>query len=111
MTTSWGGTSLPDPTDISVSEDSNIVQYKVISGVLRTNELSTGIRYDISWKSITAAQFATIYGKASTYSSATLVLPEYGSFTMTPIRGTLRGSLVGGASEKHNISCSVYRPT
>ena len=111
MTTTWGGTSLPNPTDISAAEDSNIVQYKVISGVLRTNEFSTGIRYDITWSGITGEEFFTIYGKASTYSSDTMEIPGYGSFTMTPIRGSLRGSLVGGASVKHNISCSVYRLT
>ena len=111
MTTEWNGVSLPDPTDISIGENSNIVQYKTISGVLRTNELSTGVRYNLVWNSVTVAQFGAIYALATDYDSHSITLPLFGTFNVTPFGEPATGDTVGGASSKLNISCSVYRPT
>ena len=38
MTTSWGGTSLPDPTNITLLDDFAGAQFQTIDGVLHTDE-------------------------------------------------------------------------
>lgn len=107
MTTSWGGTSIPDPTTISLAEDFVGTQYLTANGAMNTDTIKTELRFSLAWELITYAQFGTIYTKALTNASATLVLPIYGSVTVIPVRGQLQSSAVGGASALVNVSCIV----
>lgn len=107
MTTSWGGTSIPDPTAIALTDELVGSQYLTADGALNTDSIATRTRYSVTWSAITAAEMATIYGKATTNSSASLVLPVYGTVTVIPVRNTFRSDTVGGASAKVNCSCEV----
>lgn len=111
MTTSWGGTSLPDPTNITLQEDFVGSQYLVASGAMNTDQLKTALRFTVEWENITYAQFGTIYGKALTNASASLVLPIYGTITVIPIRGSLSSTPTGGAATTVNCSCQVRTVT
>ena len=107
MTTSWGGTSIPDPTNITLSEEHVGTQYLTANGATNTDTIKTELRFSLSWELITYAQFGTIYGKALTNASASLVLPIYGTITVIPVRGQLQSTPVGGASALVNVSCTV----
>lgn len=107
MTTTWGGTSIPDPSKIALAEDHVGAQYLTANGALNTDTTKTELRFTLTWELITYAQFGTIYGKALTNASAALVLPIYGSITVIPVRGQLQSSPVGGASALVNCSCVV----
>jgi len=107
VTTSWGGTSLPDPSTITVAEDFVGSQFLTADGALNTDQLKTELRFSLTWELITYAEFGTIYGKALTNTSSTLVLPIYGSVTVIPVRGQLQSSAVGGKSPLVNLSCTV----
>ena len=114
MTTSWGGTSLPDPTNITLLDDFAGAQFQTIDGVLHTDERATELRFQLEWNAITYAQFGTIYTKALTNTSATIIFPLYAEspgLTVLPIRGSLSSTPVGGASEKVNVSCAVRTVT
>ena len=114
MTTSWGGTSLPDPTNITLLDDFAGAQFQTIDGVLHTDERATELRFQLEWNAVTAGQFGTIYTKALTNTSATIIFPLYAEspgLTVLPIRGSLSSTPVGGASSKVNVSCSVRTVT
>ena len=111
MTTSWGGTSIPDPTNITLSEDHVGAQYLTANGTMNTDTIDTELRFSLSWELITYAQFGTIYTKALTNASASLVLPIYGTITVIPVRGQLQSTPVGGASALVNVSCVVRTVT
>ena len=107
MTTSWGGTSLPDPTAISLVDELVGSQYITADGALNTDSIATRTRYSLTWSGITAAEMATIQSKATTNSSASLVMPVYGTVTVIPVRNSFRSDTVGGASAAVNCSCEV----
>ena len=111
MTTTWGGTSLPDPTNITLSEDHVGTQYLTADGVMNTDTQKTELRFALEWRGITYAQFGTIYGKALVNTSASLVLPIYGTITVIPVRGRLTSTPVGGASGVVNVTCEVRTVT
>ena len=64
MTTSWGGTSLPDPTNITLLDDFAGAQFQTIDGVLHTDERATELRFQLEWNAVTVGQFGTISTKA-----------------------------------------------
>jgi len=107
MTTSWGGTSIPDPVSIEEVELFKGTQYDTADGTLNTDSIATRKRYNIAWGQVTTTEHGTIRTKATTNSSASLVLPVYGTVTVVPVRGSFRSSVIGGASTKLNCSCTV----
>lgn len=107
MTTTWGGTSIPDPTNITMSEDYVGAQFLTADGALNTDTIDTELRISLTWELITYAEFGTIYSKILTNVSATLVLPVYGTFTVIPVRGQTQTGAVGGKSTLVNASCVV----
>lgn len=107
MTTSWGGTSIPDPTTITLAEDHVGAQYLTADGALNTDTIDTELRISLSWELITYAEFGTIYTKVLANASATLIIPVYGTFTVIPVRGQTQSSVVGGKSALVNASCVV----
>lgn len=111
MTTSWGGTSLPDPTNITLADDFVGSQYLTADGGMNTDSLKTELRFTLEWSLITYAEFGNIYTKALTNSSSSLVIPIYGTITVIPIRNTLTSSPVGGKSALVNASCTVRTVT
>ena len=107
MTTSWGGTSLPDPTNITLADELVGAQYVTADAALNTDSIATRTRYSLTWSAITAAQMTTIKGKATTNTSASLVMPVYGTVMVIPIRNSFQSNTVGGASAAVNCSCEV----
>lgn len=106
MTTSWGGTSIPDPVSLERSEEHVGAQYVVASGAMVTDSIATKYRFALSWGLITTAERDTIRGKATTQASAALVAPGVSSTNVEPVRNTYRESAVG-ITPVWNVSCEV----
>ena len=103
MTTSWGGTSLPDPTNITLAgrlRGRAVPDHRRRAAYRRTQHRTA---VSTRMEPVTAGQFGTIYTKALTNSSATIIFPLYAEspgLTVLPIRGSLSSTPVGGAHRK-----------
>lgn len=106
MTTSWGGTSLPDPVKVERVEDFVGAQYLVASGALNTDTIAAYKRYRLRWELITRNEADTILGKATTQASAALVVPGINSTNVQPIRNTYAEEAIG-VTPAWNVSCEV----
>jgi hypothetical protein len=107
MTTTWGGTSIPDPTTWTATDELVGAQYLTADGALNTDSIATRLRISVRWELITAAQRDTLKTKAITNSSATLVLPSSDSYSVLPLRNTWTATPVGGVSALWNVSCDL----
>lgn len=106
MTTSWGGTTLPDPEGYERSEEFVGSQYLLASGALGTDAITSRYRFAISWSLVTTAEKDAIATKATTTASSALVMPGLTSTNVEPIRGSFRASPVG-VTPVWNVSCEV----
>lgn len=95
MTTSWGGTSLPAPSEIKIYDEWIGQQYVVASGAMVSDGLATKKVLLLTWKGVTTAEKDTLYGKATTLASANLILPDGVTYAVTPLRKTFNAEAVG----------------
>lgn len=107
MASTWGGTAITAETTWTIADEFVGSQYVTADGALNSDTIATVKRLSLRWDLITSAERDTLYTKATTNSSATLVLPSGDSYTVIPLRGTFRASPVGGKSALWNVSCDV----
>ena len=113
MTTSWGGTSLPDPTNITLLDDFAARSSRPSTACYIPTNATPNCGFNSEWNAVTVRSSAR-FTKALTNTSATIIFPLYAESpgpTVLPIRSSLSSTPVGGASSKVNVSCSVRTVT
>ena len=114
MTTSWGGTSLPDPISVNVVDASSGAQFETIDGALHTDIRRNELQLQIDWGWVSYTVFGQILSKALTFTSSTFITEIYAEspgLTVVPILRSLNSSTVGGASGEVRVSCAVRTVT
>jgi len=114
MTTSIGGTSVPDPTGISFTTATVGAQYNTADGALNSDTIKEERVYQLTWGGITPAQMETIAGKAIVYTAAAWIFPDYAPSpgkSCIPVMNSFSSSHVGGKSGAVNCSVSIRTVT
>lgn len=111
MTTTWGGTSIPDPEGWDEPAAAIGAQFYTADGALNTHIIKMEITLVLRWSLVTLAEKNILRAKANTFSSSSLVTPYSSSVTVIPLINTWTAAPVGGASTKWKCSCTVRTVT
>lgn len=107
MTTTWNGTSIPDP-ETWEDADFFIGSQRVMADGSRVADYITGDRVlVIRWTNITAAQMAAIRTRCESTASTDLVLPDGYTYTCEPIPDSYVDKTTPGASLCYDVDLSV----
>lgn len=108
MTTSWNGTSLPDPEGWEDALKYTGKQAVTADGATHFDINARYRQVAIRWTNITRAQAEAIRTEALTMAQATLILASLTTLSAFPMRNTFRMATVGGASALYDVTVSVY---
>lgn len=113
MTTTWGGTAIPDPEGWDENAAAIGAQFYTADGALNTHVIKAENTMALRWSLITRSEKNAIKTLATTYSAADLVLPVayIDTRSVIPLINTWTSAPVGGASTLWRCSCTVRTVT
>lgn len=107
MASTWSTTTIANPTTYQSREELVGAQYVLSNGALGTDYVTAKKRIALGWELLTSTEKDAIVTLATTQASGALAVDGETSINVTPVRGTLTWTRLGGVTKVYNVNCEV----